>query len=680
MQNDIKPLPAQSYPADVSNPSDTFNNFPKQEELKLDPKGYDLGAESGNKDVPSFSMVSKNKLSAVNYCNQDVTGRGLFIQARKKEREELRQMFIDMGVPTSEVDFICYIPNAKLGWFNATIKQAFRNVRDGKTTKPTISLCDASSMFNMWMNPESRTNLETFIKKYFAISNEIPNIYAIPPTKGPPLVCQLNNGRYNPGIRFRNPGVMEFSCNNNMKSCCQSCADGEICTKDQLKWKGCDQRLTKNFKDLFKHIQNTIVDEDPAEFHDHVDLSQMDDRYISLLQNMRHFLNTKKITLREVEFLTDQLHSLKADASNLYLASILFPERITGARIPQQIPISSATFKLKANATLTTNALGNVAAVYTPFALFAAGFPTSSIAVNNHVSLNGQANNDNFYAINIGQTLPGNFYSRYRLVSAELRITFTASSFTSSGFCTTSISYDVDATPFATTGQLISPYAPYGDFQRVENGQYKSSMAAAQGNQTSLLYLPQDNNFTEFRNTSTTLSNYAMCLYVSGAPASTPVARLDIYANYEAIVDNDFADYIPSTNIKSSHDAASRTYQAISLITPEHMIDPYKRDKLLKDIAPTQSIDKNVKIDLPLSTIEKRHKKGFLDYVGDLALDAAKTIIPMALPIGGNLVKDLLFPQPIKQINNHLNDTVSLEDFPEAGKAILQSKPRPLYA
>ena len=130
----------------------------------LDKTGLNLvEAERQSKDIPTYAQPTKalpqnNRLLV---GNENLGSRSLIFQAKQKERQELYQLIKKM-LPDGDkqlAEFVGYIPNAKMAWANAVIKEAFRNQQNGK---PLMSQCESSILSNLWMNKESQNQLRQF--------------------------------------------------------------------------------------------------------------------------------------------------------------------------------------------------------------------------------------------------------------------------------------------------------------------------------------------------------------------------------------------------------------------------------------------------------------------------------------------------------------------------------------
>lgn len=142
--------------------------------------------------------------------------------------------------------------------------------------------------------------------------------------------------------------------------------------------------------------------------------------------------------LNEVKTAIDALQKYNQKSECKYLYNLLYPETAKGCKIPSPMPVPSCAFQLHNSVNLTTNALGNVCAMFNPFFLydsnpiiqssssagitFASSF-LSSLWVNNASTLNGAIADPNFVPIPISQVIPA-VYNSYRLVSASVTVKY----------------------------------------------------------------------------------------------------------------------------------------------------------------------------------------------------------------------------------------------------------------
>ena len=92
--------------------------------------------------------------------------------------------------------------------------------------------------------------------------------------------------------------------------------------------------------------------------------------YISLL--VQEFLGGA-ISAKTINNLRKKLATLESDDTNTYLRSLLQPHLKLDAKVPQSIPMPTASFQIKDKFLVTLNATGNAAVVWNPFYLSTAG-------------------------------------------------------------------------------------------------------------------------------------------------------------------------------------------------------------------------------------------------------------------------------------------------------------------
>lgn len=290
-------------------------------------------------------------------------------------------------------------------------------------------------------------------------------------------------------------------------------------------------------------IDGLLDDEDQKAINDN-----MPDYFAHIYRWASNVASSGRLNLKEMQRVSKALHSLDTRRNYSYISSLIDPFTYDSeTRIPSTIPMPTATFSVKRNIQLTTNATGNVAFAISPFFLSnTAG--TTACTVNNAVGLDGVTVNNNFSCVDLGQACPANFYTRYRLVSASVRILFTSSTLNSTGFCTTSV--DFDQCRSGSIPGVISQYQKYSLYSNIENGAYKQTVAVQNGSIVQINYLPIDTSFQDFYNIDNLPNGFIIAGYVTGVQTTAPttVGRLDVVFNYEAFVNQTFADYISQSS------------------------------------------------------------------------------------------------------------------------------------
>lgn len=366
------------------------------EAIKLNPQGYDLGNEAvktTQDNIPDPNDPNVKQSMYLNRCTQPVRPNQIFKSALQRERLELKRMFDDLGY--SPTDWVCYVPNAKMGWFNATMKQGVRNMRDRGLQKPTITICDKQMIQNLWMNNTAKNSMMRFIDTYYDTAPTGSWGYAQPPSKGPRLQC-INNKI---GIDFKNPG---FVFSEEAESCnLQPGRKGCECDVDKEAITACHDLDTA----LCKYQK--ICQQQDEEPHD---TDMIEPGFLKWLTMLKAELCKNISSFGHIKHLLRTYKMVYDLTSMNYLHSILKPEESLSARIPVDVPVPSCPIHLKTNVTITTNAAGNASWFFAPSYL--TNGAQASFAVNTDPTLIGIAANNNYEIIPVGQQLPAPLYSK----------------------------------------------------------------------------------------------------------------------------------------------------------------------------------------------------------------------------------------------------------------------------
>jgi len=459
------------------------------------------------------------------------TGSGTYQNARNRERNELYQLLqnatiidsinsrnIDRpAIDANTAESIRYIPNSRLPFYNALIKEGIRN---------GLSECDAMTVTNVWMPQDSKNELQKLLNKLVDPNkNVLTKPFAI---KGVPYDCikgKLAAKVYNPGnIYVGNSNGQERS---GMCACDNSKISNDI-----------NQLISKVDAHMCRIVDKYNDDDDFRT------LTQLvPDTYANVILYARKLATTGHVDLRKLKEVTAILHDTEKAAKSSYILSLTDPFRYNQqVRIPSLLPVPTATFSVQRNIQLTTNASGNLAFVLAPFYLTTT--TETACAINNDVSLTGTASSSFFLGQQLGQVVPASMYTRYRLVSAGVKVLFTSSTLNSTGFCTMAVDFDQSRT--AIPGFAISAYAKYGTFNLIENCNYKQTIAVQNGSSMQLNYIPTDTSMQDFWNIGGLPNGFQFVGYITGVQTTAPitVGRLDLILNYEAFVDPNFADYV----------------------------------------------------------------------------------------------------------------------------------------
>jgi len=148
----------------------------------------------------------------------------------------------------------------------------------------------------------------------------------------------------------------------------------------------------------------------------------------------------------------------------------------------------------------------------------------------------------------VGQNLPADFYVSYRLVSAGIKIYCYPSSNNDNGILVTSVTFEPVGA--ATIGAALGNSPQFGDFNIIENGYYKQTTTIASRDTQQHCYIPIDESFWDYAQIPNVgglmKSGFAWTGYITGAAPSATIARVEFVANYEALLDNTYTDYLPS--------------------------------------------------------------------------------------------------------------------------------------
>lgn len=339
-----------------------------------------------------------------------------------------------------------------------------------------------------------------------------------------------------------------------------------------------------NSKNDFSDLKNSLDNDDLV--------------IISKLYNLKNALSGDKINMSSVKRDIEDLSTFNKVNNYNYLRNLMCPERARGSKLPSQIPVPSCSFQMKNSITLTTNSSGNVALFMNPFFLandtvigtpsaipgvdsggdrWFAQFATSAW-VNNNNSLTGMSANDQWSAVNLGQTLPP-VYDQYRVVSASLTVKYIGRLDAVQGetggaiFCEDVNTFggknstDADMSPANTTTTKARGLSKFGIFDYAEDAVYSKRTSTLDG--VRLLYFPLDNTYEEFSKVASgndieidrdstadwqewiqvgkKQNGFNWFFWCSGGPVNSACFRVDICINFECLPAASFLNYIPVT-------------------------------------------------------------------------------------------------------------------------------------
>lgn len=260
----------------------------------------------------------------------------------------------------------------------------------------------------------------------------------------------------------------------------------------------------------------------------------------------------KHISIKDLRLIADRLQSLVGLKRGRYLLSLANPWKHKSARIPALINPPSATFTVRGIVPLTTNATGNVAFTLNPFFIGAPTQGYTGLTINNNVALTGTASSNFFTGVPTGQELPAAFYVKFRLVSAGLRLYCYPSSNNDNGIATVGVTFE--SMPIIGNGSILTAAAQFGDFNQIENCYFKETTTIASRNVQEHNYIPIDESFFDYLDVGVNKNGFAWLGYIAGAQPSTTIARLEFVLNFEALLDNQYTDYLPSDTAEQDVD------------------------------------------------------------------------------------------------------------------------------
>ena len=274
-----------------------------------------------------------------------------------------------------------------------------------------------------------------------------------------------------------------------------------------------------------------------------------DKRLFDYLVKMHQSLRSDVIDVDQLANTVDALEHLKKEQDQDYYSALLYPETSKGAKIPSTMPVPSSSFQMHQSTFITTNAAGHASLVFNPFFMDTTG-NSSTIFVNNSSTLTGNASNNNYNAISLGQTIPA-VYNEYRVVSASVVVKYVGRLDIVQGVIGGAIMFDnnVGAT---TIGSLNGNLAKYGDFNLAMDAYYTQENLALNG--LRCLYFPLDPTFEQYYPMNTAKTGFGINVYIYGGVPSSASYKVDIYVNYECLAEASFLHYIPVSCSPSGED------------------------------------------------------------------------------------------------------------------------------
>lgn len=288
-------------------------------------------------------------------------------------------------------------------------------------------------------------------------------------------------------------------------------------------------------------------------------LDASEKQFLQYVIDMHGVLTGDQIDLTKFSDIVTALEHMHKVQEHEYYNTLARPEKTRGAKIPTQIPIPSSSFQLKQSFYVTTNALGNASVIINPFYLAATGTGSSTIFLNNHVSLDGTSSNANFNAYSGAQSIPP-VYNQYRLVSASVVAKYVGRLDIVQGLIGGAIIFDQNITPTVIAGGNAN-LAKYGDYNLAQDAFFQQENYSLQGIRE--LYFPLDSTWEQYQPLGTSKNGFGFLLYVLGAPPSQASYKVDLFFNMECLPDVAFLNYIPTTISPSSTVGKEEAIRAI---------------------------------------------------------------------------------------------------------------------
>lgn len=510
--------------------------------------------------------------------------------------------------------WIGYIPNSRYQWFHAVLQK----LRQGESLSPV----DVEFMCTWW---QDKSQKDSMVRALSRLVDQGKDHWTVKPSKNAYSKSGFVPVNYRGNLKMvapENPGILNLSISkllfdklsrmlsideytalnhaihqltldfSDKQQSNQNQPDGMLQEmEDQLTDVG--DELSRTRKALievlkFMESQSTSISEE----EDEQLLTQFVDRYLlTWVKELRATLDSDVIDLRRVLQIASNLRKFKDVQENVYLASLLDPFKNIDVRIPSSLPLPTTSFRLRSSYTCTTNALGNFAFVFNPYQLNSVGGSTGFL-FNNNSSLSGTATSAAFIGVDIGQALPADFYTRYRLVTAGVRLVPTVSDLSSSGVFIGGVAYDDQEYSIAPGSPDLSA-SQYAFFSRIDNCYYKAVVPARDTKGYMLRYIPPDDSYSDFQNVGDVKSGFAFLGYGTGLPVSTSVCRLELVMSFESQVDVIYSDYIPSTFYSGNYGDRASVH---NVLTPAHVVASHVTD-VERELLPSIILDARYRTD-----------------------------------------------------------------------------------
>jgi hypothetical protein len=245
------------------------------------------------------------------------------------------------------------------------------------------------------------------------------------------------------------------------------------------------------------------------------------------------------------------LNKLRKDLMKTYLASLMFPEKYKGSRIPTKFPVPSAVFQQTDFILVTTNSHGNFTIQWCPQVLLSQQYSTgnplkSEVVINTHPDLNGYDKNENYVGSNVLTNPLVVNWQAFRLVSACAIVQYVGSIVNVQG--TLGAGLDI------STETELKPDPNYSNFSYIEDRLWNDQISTDDGLKIS--YFPKDySDFTFIKPDKVPKDNglssvSRLLIYGQSLPSSQQCIRIDFIKNIEAIPGPAFADIIETSYIE----------------------------------------------------------------------------------------------------------------------------------
>lgn len=583
---------------------DTLKNFNYQDKTGIDL--YELERNRNNVTIPQKKDVD------LSYDRTISRKTGPYQIAIKAERqaliEDLHRMRNDINAAArdksltllnSDIDMIKFIPNARFAYYNRLIRDS---IAQGKASEDDIRFVDT-----IWMNDDAKEAVKKILR--LNLDPELKT-FTVRPTPSRSNVQYYDDPRESRlALKLSNPGTVLFPTTfieDNRDSTDMTLGERILLTLD------------KKLQQLTDEIQLTR-DLDPLIGQ----LSTSDELTKSLLW-MREKLLDRHLRYKDLVKMAEQMQYLIGLKRSRYLLTLMDPFKHKTARVPTLINPPSAVFSVRSIVPLTTNASGNVAFAFNPFHLAPSGSVATAFSVNNNAALDGTGPSNFFLGVDVGQALPADFYVRYRLVSAGLRVYCYPSSNNDNGLLTVAVTFETIST--SNIGAANANAQQWGAFAQIENGYFKETTTIASRTVQQHSYIPIDESMWDYQALSSVKNGFGWVGYITGATPSTAIARVEVIMNFEALLDNQYTDYLPSDSIPVDQDP-KMIFAAIGSIKSDtsSAITPKKIEEVLEE--QNMSIQPDSEITLPPSKTVTDIKDKAGSFASNVLREVAATVL-----------------------------------------------------